>query len=70
MVFVIATLRLCVVANPNMASNKVFDLMGAEDWTEVPEILANTVWTSQDLEEKHGVRCSIELFLLLIILLT
>ena len=41
--------------------------MEAEDWNEVVELLANTVWTSQDLEEKHGVRNSIELFLRLII---
>ena len=55
-----------VVANPIMAAKKVFDLMEAEDWNEVTELLANTAWTSQDLEEKHGVR-SIELFLRLII---
>ena len=53
-----------------MASKKVFDLMEAEDWTKVTDLLANTAWTSQDLEEKHGVRCSIELFLRLIIQLT
>ena len=47
-----------------MASKKVFDLMEAEDWNEVTELLAHTPWTSQDLEEKHGVRSSIELFLL------
>jgi len=41
-----------------MASKKVFDLMEAEDWNEVTELLANTAWTSKDLEEKHGVRCS------------
>ena len=41
--------------------------MEAEEWNEVRELLANT---SQDLEEKHGVRCSIELFLRLIIQLT
>jgi hypothetical protein len=52
-----------------MAAKKFFDLMEAEDWTEVTELLANTAWTSQDLEEKHGVR-SIELFLRLIIQLT
>ena len=52
-----------------MASKKVFDLMEAEGWNEVVELLANTAWTSQDLEEKHGVR-SIELFLRLIIQLT
>ena len=46
-----------------MASKKVFDLMEAEDWDEVVELLANTAWTSQDLEEKHGVRNSIEIFL-------
>ena len=44
--------------------------MEAEDWDEVTELLANTAWASQDLEEKHGVRCSIELFLCLIIQLT
>ena len=43
--------------------------MEAEDWNVVTELLANTAWTSQDLEEKHGVR-SIELFLRLIIQLT
>ena len=50
-----------------MASKKVFDLMEAEDWNEVAELLTNIAWTSQDLEEKHGVRNSIELFLLLIV---
>ena len=45
-----------------MASKKVFDLMEAEDWTGVTELLTNTVWTSKDLEEKHGVRNSIELY--------
>ena len=59
-----------LIINKQMASKKVFDLMEAEDWTKVPEVLANTVWTSQDLEEKHGVRKSIELFLRLIIQLT
>ena len=44
-----------------MASKKVFDLI--EDWNDVAELLTNTAWTSQDLEEKHGVRNSIELFL-------
>ena len=29
--------------------------MEAEGWNEVVELLANTAWTSQDLEEKHGV---------------
>ena len=53
-----------------MASKKVYDLMEAEDWIEVTELLANTAWTSQDLEEKHGVRSIIELFLRLIIQLT
>ena len=43
--------------------------MVAEDWDEVTELLANIAWTSQDLEEKHGI-CSIELFLCLIIQLT
>ena len=41
-----------------MASKKVFDLMESEDWNEVTELLTNTTWTSQDLEEKHGVRSS------------
>ena len=50
-----------------MASKKVFDLMEAEDWREVVESLTNTAWTSQDLEKKHGVRNSIELFLRLIV---
>jgi hypothetical protein len=49
-----------------MASKKVFDLMKAEVWNEVMELLTSTAWTSQGLDEKHGVR-SIELFLLLII---
>ena len=44
--------------------------MEAEDWNEVTELLANTAWTSQDLEEKHGVRCSLQLSLRLIIQLT
>ena len=44
----------------NMASKKVFDLMEAEDWNEVAELLTNISWTSQDLEEKHGVRNSID----------
>jgi hypothetical protein len=43
-----------------MASKKVFDLMEAEGWNEVVELIANTAWTSQDLEEKHGVRSIIE----------
>ena len=43
--------------------------MEAEGWHEVVELLANTIRTSQDLEEKHGVR-SIELFLRLITQLT
>ena len=47
-----------------MPSKKVFDLMQVEDWNKVTELLVNTAWTSQDLEEKHGVRSSIELFLL------
>ena len=38
--------------------------MEAEDWNEVRELITRTPWTSQDLEEKHGVRSSIELFLL------
>ena len=38
-----------------MALKKVFDLMEAEDWNEVTELLTNTPWTSQDLEKKHGV---------------
>jgi hypothetical protein len=37
-----------------MASKKVFDLMEAEDWNEVTELLTNATWTSQDLEEKQG----------------
>ena len=41
-----------------MASKNVFDLMEAEDWNELTELLTNTAWTSQDLEEKHGVRSS------------
>ena len=53
-----------------MASKKVYDLMKAGDWTEVTELLANTAWTSQDLDEKHGVRCRIALSLRLIIQLT
>ena len=44
--------------------------MEAEDWNEVTELLANTAWTSKDLEEKHGVRRSIEFFLWPIIKLT
>jgi hypothetical protein len=36
--------------------------MEAEDWNKLTESLVNTAWTTQDLEEKHGVR-SIELFL-------
>jgi hypothetical protein len=43
-----------------MASKKVFDLMEAEDWNEVRELLTNTAWTLKDLEEKHGVRCILE----------
>ena len=34
--------------------------MEAEGWNEVVELIANTAWTSQDLEEKHGVRSIIE----------
>ena len=52
-----------------MASKKVFDLMEAEDWNESTELLINTAWTSQDLEEKHGVP-SIMCYLKLIIQLT
>ena len=44
--------------------------MEAQDWNEVTELLANNAWTSQDLEEKHGVRSIIELFLRFIIQLT
>ena len=44
--------------------------MEAKDRNEVTELLASTAWTSQDLEEKHGVRSSVELFLQLIIQLT
>ena len=40
--------------------------MKAENWNEVIELLTNAAWTSQDLEEKHGVRSSIELLLRLI----
>ena len=57
------------IVNDKMASKKVFDLIEAEDRKEVTELLTNTAWTSQDLEEKHGVR-SVELFLRLIIQLT
>ena len=49
-----------------MASKKVFDFMEAGNWNEVMELLTNAAWASQDLEEKHGVSCSIELFLRLI----
>ena len=41
--------------------------MEAEDWNGVIELLRNAAWTSQDLEEKHGVHSSIELLLRLII---
>ena len=41
-----------------MASKEIFELMEAEDWNKVMELLTNTTWTSQDLEEKHGVRSS------------
>ena len=41
--------------------------MEAENWNGVIELLTNAAWTSQDLEEKHGVRRSIELFLRLVI---
>ena len=47
-----------------MASKKVFDLLEAEDWNELTELLINTAWTSQDLEEKHGVRSIICISLL------
>ena len=39
-----------------MVSKKIFDLMEANDWNQVTELFANTAWTSQDLEAKHGVR--------------
>ena len=39
-----------------MASTKVFDAMEANDWNKVNELIAATSWTSQALEEKHGVR--------------
>ena len=39
-----------------MASKKVFELMEAENWNKVMELLTNTSWTSQDLDEKHWVR--------------
>jgi len=29
--------------------------MEAEDWNEVTKLLTNSLLTSQDLEEKHGV---------------
>ena len=54
------------IVNIKMASKKVFDLMEAEYWNEVMELLTNTTWTTQNLEEKHGVRSSIELFLRLL----
>jgi hypothetical protein len=38
-----------------MASKTIFDLMEAEDWNKVIELLANTPWTSQDLKDRHGV---------------
>ena len=41
-----------------MASEEIFELMEAEDWNKVMELLTNTTWTSQDLEEKHGIRSS------------
>ena len=48
--------------NDKMASKKVFDLMEAkEDRKEVTELLTNTAWTLQDLDEKHGVRSGVEL---------
>ena len=54
---------LSVIASPIiikfiMASKTFFDLMEAGDWNNVMELLTNTAWTSQDLEEKHGVRSS------------
>ena len=30
--------------------------MEAEKWKEVIELLTNAAWTTQDLEEKQGVR--------------
>ena len=61
-----AVKQTTIAQNIKMASKKVFDLMKAEVWNEVMELLTSTAWTSQGLDEKHGVR-SIELFLLLII---
>ena len=29
--------------------------MEAEDWNEVTKLLTKSLWTSNDLEEKHGV---------------
>ena len=54
---------LSVIASPIiiiMASKTFFDLMEAGDWNNVTELLTNTAWTSQDLEEKHGVRISLQ----------
>ncbi len=61
-----AVKQTTIAQNIKMASKKVFDLMKAEVWNEVMELLTSIAWTSHDLDEKHGVR-SIELFLLLII---
>ena len=33
----------------------VFEAVEAEDWNNVNELIVTTTWTSQDLEEKHGV---------------
>ena len=38
-----------------MASKNVFDAMEAKDWNKVKELISATSWTSQALEEKHGV---------------
>ena len=36
--------------------------MEADDWNEVRKLLTNTVWTAPDLEEKHGVRSILIVF--------
>ena len=38
-----------------MSSTQVFNLMEVGDWNNVRDLIMTTSWSSQNLEEKHGV---------------
>ena len=42
----------------SLAADNVFDAMEAGDWHQVHGIIATASLTSEDLEKKHGVKCS------------